>query len=288
MSDPIRVNVDPTNPGQFFACCGLLELADRLWLGAEGWFENDGREFCVAGRGELSELLNAFGECHLTNTMTEVQHARYEEITNMTGAKRKAADDEYKELDKLRREEPIILGEPFSLKLDWFGDDFAGGSRFKTWAGRQSVLDISVAMKTVLKTASWRNESCLSFSAQKCGLPFNFDSDLGGQGGAIDVGFSFDPLAGSALTRIESSARPALELLAFVGLQRFRPFEIKGANRFVYVAWNHPLPIQATMPTACGLMPASAVKQFEFKLLYRTKYLKSFLPATPFTGGSDE
>ncbi|TWW08183.1 hypothetical protein E3A20_26890, partial [Planctomyces bekefii] len=24
------VNVDPTNPGQFFACCGLLELADRL------------------------------------------------------------------------------------------------------------------------------------------------------------------------------------------------------------------------------------------------------------------
>ena len=29
-SDPsIRVNVDLTNPGQFFACCGLLELADR-------------------------------------------------------------------------------------------------------------------------------------------------------------------------------------------------------------------------------------------------------------------
>ncbi len=42
MTDPkptIRVNVDPTNPGQFFACCGLLELADRLWPGAEGWFE---------------------------------------------------------------------------------------------------------------------------------------------------------------------------------------------------------------------------------------------------------
>ena len=34
----IRVKVDPTNPGQFFACCGLLELADRLWPGAEGWF----------------------------------------------------------------------------------------------------------------------------------------------------------------------------------------------------------------------------------------------------------
>ncbi len=32
----IRVNIDPTNPGQFFACCGLLELADRLWPGSEG------------------------------------------------------------------------------------------------------------------------------------------------------------------------------------------------------------------------------------------------------------
>jgi len=27
----ITVNVDVTNPGQFFAYCGLLELADRLW-----------------------------------------------------------------------------------------------------------------------------------------------------------------------------------------------------------------------------------------------------------------
>ena len=35
----IRIPVDLTNPGQFFACCGLLELASRLWPGAEGWFE---------------------------------------------------------------------------------------------------------------------------------------------------------------------------------------------------------------------------------------------------------
>lgn len=33
----ITIPVDLTNPGQFFACCGLLELADRLWPGAEGW-----------------------------------------------------------------------------------------------------------------------------------------------------------------------------------------------------------------------------------------------------------
>ena len=34
----IQIPVDLTNPCQFFACCDLLELADRLWPGALGWF----------------------------------------------------------------------------------------------------------------------------------------------------------------------------------------------------------------------------------------------------------
>ncbi len=39
-SEPsFSLRVDATNPGQFFACCGLLELAHRLWPGSEGWFE---------------------------------------------------------------------------------------------------------------------------------------------------------------------------------------------------------------------------------------------------------
>jgi len=282
----IKIPVDLTNPGQFFACCGLLELADRLWPGAEGWF-NDGN-FNVACDGTLSDALSALVGCTLTNTMTEAQHARVKEIPLLPGANRKSAEDEYKELGKLLRESPIVLMAPFNITLDWFTDDNAGGSRFKTWAGQQSVLTISTAMKDALKTTTWRTEKCLSYFVTKCGLPFNFDSDLGAQGGAIDVGFSFDPLATSALTRIESSARPALELLAFIGLQRFRPTEIKGENRFLYTAWNRPLPIQVAMPAACGALPIAGANRYEFRLLYRTKYLKSFLPAIPFTGGSDE
>src|SRR5271168_908987 len=60
MSDPtpsITVAVDPTNPGQFFACCGLLELADRLWPGAEGLFGEGGQEFKIECGGTLHELL---------------------------------------------------------------------------------------------------------------------------------------------------------------------------------------------------------------------------------------
>ncbi len=82
------------------------------------------------------------------------------------------------------------------------------------------------------------NESDVALWRQVRGIgpPFNFDSDLGGQGSALDVGFSFDPLAGSEATRIEGTCRPALELMCFIGFQRFRPERFRGENRFVYTA----------------------------------------------------
>ena len=293
----IRVKVDPTNPGQFFACCGLLELADRLWPGAEGWFEE--REFCVRAPVAIPEpsastFMKRFASCQLKNTMSAVQLARFEELSAMkTKDREKTAgfENEKNELDKLRREEPIIFHAPFNLQIDWFLDDRAGGDRFKTWAGRQSVLDVATAMKTAMESPVWLTLSpaeWLTQSQSGCGLPFNFDSNLGGQGSAIDIGFSFDPLASSAASRIEATARPCLELLAFVGLQRFRPRQLLNDNRFLYCLWNRPLPPEIAAPAACGLMPIQGSPSFEFRLLYRTKYLKSFLPAIPFSGDSNE
>jgi hypothetical protein len=117
----IRINVDPANPGQFFACCGLLELAHRRWPGTEGWFEQ--RQFCLAGDGTPDQLLDALADCHMTDTMTDAQHTRFKEITAMSVKNRKAipgVEDEAKTLDKLLREAHIVFGSPFSITLDWF------------------------------------------------------------------------------------------------------------------------------------------------------------------------
>ena len=65
------------------------------------------------------------------------------------------------------------------------------------------MLDIATAMHAGLSHVDTAVESTLWNSAEVAGLPFNFDSDLGGQGSALDIGFSFDPLAASAITRIE-------------------------------------------------------------------------------------
>lgn len=288
----ICINVDVTNPGQFFACCGLLELADRLWPEAEGWFEN--KQFMIDCKGSFKDLYDALDSCVLTNIMSADQWARHQEFNTMKPSDRKKApalEIESKELEGLIRESPIRLKSPFELTIDWFTDSYAGGSRFKTWAGRQSTLTIADAMKKAISMEAFRSQSsekCFSYSVTKSGLPFNFDSDLGGQGSAFDIGFSIDSFAGNATTKIEPSARPFLEMLAFIGLQRFRPQTIAKENRYIYCVWNRPLTIAIAAPAACVMLPIANAPIFEFRLLYRTKYLKSFLPAIPFTGGSDE
>ena len=89
--DPIKINVDPTNPGQFFACCGLLELADRLWDGAEGAFSASGAEFSVRrkespSKDDATQLRCALASCAITSTMSEDQIARLKKLLNQKKA----------------------------------------------------------------------------------------------------------------------------------------------------------------------------------------------------------
>ncbi len=284
MSNPdpsIRVKVDVTNPGQFFACCGLLELADRLWPGAEGWFEES--EFCIASEyaphdGATSSLIASFTSCKINNTMEKSQVDRFSEL------KKKRKKDltslqasEKKQLEKLWRGRPLVLPAPFSLTIDWFIDDHAGGSRFKTWAGQQSVIDIARAMSTastrLIESSSTSIVDYFSLSSDDGEVPFNFDAHLGPQSSSLDVGYSLDAQA------ISMRCRPMIELCAFVGLQRFRPLQVGKENRYRYRTWHQPLEVQTASIVACTILARPEAVDYEFRLLYRTKYLKSFLPA---------
>ncbi len=289
----IRVGVDPTNPGQFFACCGLLELADRLWGGAEGWFQEAGDHFCLRllpsseQSSSTSTLLEELARCALTNTMTSAQFQRRQVLAAMPKNQREAIpelDDEKKALDTLWREAPVQLAEPFNLRLDWFADERAGGDLFKTWAGQQSVMDIARGMKAPIDAGDWNStppENWLSKSTTSDQLPFNFDSALGGMGSDRDVGFAFDPLKALNLAEMRVRTRPLIEFAAFVGLQRFRPVRMEKENRYQFSIWLDPLVPQVAAAAACGVLESQRVRVFEFRLLYRTKYLKSFLPAIP-------
>lgn len=281
----IVVKVDVTNPGEFFACCGLLELADRLWPGTEGWFDLVGQHFClhVSATSEFEasrRFLEALVETNMVNTMTTSQMQRREELAAMSKKERKAQrlEDDKKALDKLWRESPILIGAPFSLRVDWFLDDYGGGSTFKTWAGQQSVIDIATAMKVSLESVEFIASPSERWFFQRSNdgsVSFNFDAMLGSQGSDRDVGFSRDPL------QIPTTSRPLVELLAFVGLQRCRPAVSQERNRYRYSIWTQSICPELAAAVSSGYAPYDETYRFEFRLLYRTKYLKSFLSATP-------
>lgn len=275
----IRINVDVTNPGQFFACCGLLELTDRLWNGAEGWFDESLLKFNISTACEIataSDLLENLVKCPLRNTMCESDIRKYELLKSLSTKQRsKEQAEQRKEYDRLWRELPLILDKPFNIVIDWFLDSRAGGSRFKTWAGQQSVINIAQDMKKAVDDGHYNNIPCKDWLQHTVGenVDFNFDSDSSVQSSPLDAGFSLDPLG------MNGATRPLTHLLAFVGLQRFRAAADTRNNAYTYTPWTTPM-----LPSVAACVASTGVKivgqlSLSFPLLYRTKYLKSFLPA---------
>lgn len=275
---------DTANPGQFFACCGVLEAAAHRFGGSQGWFSQDGRTFCIRSERLLdaSQFHSLFADlctCTINNTMEPDELCRRDELMSMS--QRQIEDSGRKEekgaLDSRWREAPVVFGPPFDFTIDWHQDDRGRGSIFKTWAGQQSIIELARGMQAAARATlvdSTTLERALMSGFRGDGLPFNFDSDLGAQAAPVDVGFSFDPLPAMPL-----GIRPMIELCAFIGLQRFRPLRIARENRYQYALWHVPL-----RPSVASAMAACAVNSLdrsvlEFRLLYRTKYLKSFLPA---------
>jgi len=273
------VNVDPTNPGQFFACCGLLELADRLWPGAEGHFAQ-GR-FHVACGGGLVDLLDRFSRAVIVSSLSASQLKRLATFLSVSKAKLSDADVEEKaQLKEMWRFERLHVSAPFDVWIDWWRDERGERTDLKTWAAKQLVAEMAQDMFAAIKSAAWSkapNPEALFQPVQIDSLPFNFDSDLSGQGSARDAGFSLDTLS------LKSTFRPLLELVAFIGLQRFRP-EMAKDEKFRFCLWTMPLPPSVAAAAATGILGFDNERLYEFCLFSRTKYMKSFLPAQPKRG----
>lgn len=255
----IRVRVDPINPGQFFACCGLLELADRLWDGAEGWFKQG--MFCLRpfGRGE-------------NRTLSSLLH----EISK-TPLKQIDPEDDFSS--------PMELPSPFALRIDWWKDEDTGGNQLKVWAGSMRSVRIARAMQATLSRTELHNEGLFEYGAvvydpqepDNKVEPFYFDARRGSNALAIDIGFMPDSLS------MTTVAYPTVEFLCLVGLQRFRPMPTDTRRVFDYSTWREPLATQVAPLAACGGLPHASDCSYRFQIAFRTdqRKHKAFTPATP-------
>ncbi|MFY7952904.1 MAG: type I-G CRISPR-associated protein Cas8g2, partial [Armatimonadaceae bacterium] len=231
-TDLITVSVDPTNPGQFFACCGLLELADRLWPGAEGWFAEGGREFHIACDGTLTGIADALRTTGVVGALTpalqqereglELEKRRLKKLRQKLPG---ALEKRRKELGNLFRAGSLKLPTPFDLLLDWWRSD--DESIPKTWAGSQAVIRIALAahdgcvrllthelpfqeyrvMRPAVASADDEVEEEESGDKVE---PFYFDAQRGSNALARDIGFVPDAL------QIETHASPVVEFLTLV------------------------------------------------------------------------
>ena len=263
----IVLNADVANPGQFFACCGLLELADRLWPGAEGWFQGDSiaGQFCVwwpNPAGSLKSLLEAARSVEF-------------DVDDADGPNPAGDDD-----DESGPVVPILITAPFSMLLDWWSE-----KSIKPWAGSMKERVILRAMlraiapdaadpfnvQQAVNTTSKQEpavENKRSKSQPKKREPFYFDSRRGTKSHPLDSGWSPDT------HKMEHMCAPAVEALCFFGLQRCRPMPttIPGTGR--YIVWPEHLPVSIAAAAVAGILPVQGGMACEFRNFFRTDQRK--------------
>jgi CRISPR-associated protein Csx14 len=220
----ITVNVDVSNPGQFLACCGLLELADRLWPGAEGWFESSDDQFHLTCDGTLSQLLNRLVEhppiaierldCNGLNVAPIIAPLAF--VFDST-ANHTFVLDAWTRIALIKGEAQVISNPPWNF-----------------WSGQQTSMRIWTSLRgefieQLKKLPSQELGDLFSYRLMQKG---RFGFDPGPAWNALDVGFSLNEHG------IEVESSPATELLAAIGLQRFRPSMNSSRDRFDYCTWH--------------------------------------------------
>ena len=274
-----RVGVDVRNPGEFLACCGLLELADRLWPGSEGWFDRD--EFLVAAEAPadqeaLVHLLQALASCSLEPEKNAGQGKPSATFASLAWKRRQKASEATDGPDRLA---PLKFGSPFPLRLDWWREQDGTPTRWKLWAGQQTSQSISTDLQAALRSqlAQVSNLAGPPLFQHRTLLSGRFGFDPGSAWQALDVGFSPNEQG------IGVATSPAAELLAAVGLQRFRLRETEPRGSFVYATWGTPLAPLVARAAAAGAVAAPPLHMYRSRLIFRGSY-KGFDFATEYRG----
>jgi CRISPR-associated protein Csx14 len=251
------VSVDLRNPGQLFACCGLLEAADRLWRDealVAGRF--DGDHFHVSAPRDLDALLGWLLQAEVKYVEKQMKPVRRSNVGRVEFTYDGSGGD------------PAVLEWPdgWTWRLNsWSGEDY-GRTRLKTFAGQIKGPKVVAHLLDWLRRAEIGNGLRLFDLAQlrADASVFGFDARKGRA--ALDFGFSPDAIA------LCTEEFPAVELFAAIGLQNFRPAEhrARAAARepdLLFGLWGRPLPVELARAVAgCAFWPPGERYRCRFRL----------------------
>jgi hypothetical protein len=270
----IQLNVDPTNPGQFFACCGVLELADRLWPGAEGWFGKGGETFHTNCEGALDYLLATLA----IDPPIAVEHLACNGLavqpiiaplafTFDGGASTAITLDAWTRIAVVRSAAQVISNRPWNF-----------------WSGQQTSLGIWLGLRAELavQLKQFAPNDLESLFTQRLLQKGRFGFDPGPAWNALDAGFSPNE------QRMEVESAPAVELLAAVGLQRFRPVINDSRDSFDYFTWHNPCSPAVAAAAMAGAIPEEYPVRYRASVLTRGQYAALSFSYPVRQGDSDE
>ncbi len=278
------IPVDLANPGQVFACMGLLEAADVLLGGAEGGFDwsNESQvrfELCAEGtRKPVSVVLAFLAAAELERL---VPRGYMDPPAKGSRAPKKARKPSNLTPENEASDGPIRVTEtfpaprgdrstlPLRLKLDGLPDlhvthwcDESSRNPFKLFAGRQRSAAIARQMVAAVR-GLWngRQEQLLAdpfgLTVPLGGSSFKFDARKSWT--AIDAGYSPDEQAHAV------EASPVVEMLAAIGLEHARPDEFE-TRQVRYGVWKGLLPTVLARPALGGCRLGVPVRVFRFTL----------------------
>jgi CRISPR-associated protein Csx14 len=231
-----KLEVDVTNPGQVFACLGVLDILDRLDPGAVGRFAEE-TSFEIQAKARVHDAVAAIKNASLD------AEAPADAIAPWGG-------------DKAW---PVVVSGDFgSFTLDpWLTPDHSTvATGLKLWAGQVSTPELLKGLQERLLLPE-PNAAGPLFLLGVPGTPTGLDPRS-----AIsksDLGFSYNS------QRLKPRIYPAVDLFAMIGLEGARP-ERTGGLTYAYSLWDKPLPPVVARAVLAGRVSALASSRWEYTI----------------------
>ncbi len=211
----LRVAFDPCNPGQFYACCGLIELFDLTGARTFSHFQMNRRQ---PRNAEL--VLESESQLDLGLVARAICEAKYQPF------QRPAAEDKTPDKDSIAPAKVLILGKEIVLDwwLDWFHEKACS---LKCWAGQVTTQKLVSMLPSRIPSRDLSFEEGVLTTTR-------FGIDPRSAWVALNLGYSPNEQGQ------ESRTYAAVEMLGAFGLQGFRPAGTRSEG-FTYHLWLSPL-----------------------------------------------
>lgn len=275
------IPVDVHNPGQVFACCGFLELADLLYKGTRGrfcWENGDNTRFHLSSphatnpfEAVLDFLANAkideLAPIAWSNDQTDKRINAHSQCILQTFPSKDEVKNTSAHKKSHKNELPIrLIGERNGDSHNFFLSHWIDGSgrdSFKLYAGGGSAHTIANNMLGQIKNLLQGQREDIIAEPFDVLLPlkgtFNFDPRKTWT--AIDTGFSPDA------HNYAVTSSPITELLAACGLEHARPYKSPSDSHiWEYSIWKDPFtPMLARAALGGGNLNTHS-RRFSFEL----------------------